>query len=430
MLNLLLMVSGCVMLLVSLFITLQTRFIQFRALPQLWRLFFGRQETGQEGAISSRSALLTAMSTTIGISTIVGPVIAIRLGGPGALVGFLLAVVLGAATSYAEVSFAVRYRERIGNRYFGGPMQYLSKLFSPGFGKFYALGCSILMLAWSAAQANQVAAIFSSSVMGAWKVPLWASGSILAVGVVAILVGGIRRVAAVSSSLVPIMFVLYLGASFCVIALNWQMIPSLLAVVFKSCFVPQTFSQGVVIGGIVSAFRWGVLKGLQGTEAGVGTQAIPHSSAHVARPTDQGILAMASIYSAGFVILISSLTALISSTWLDPHLQLGIDMVVATFQQTFSVYGGILIAISAFLFGFGTILGNGYNGLECYSFLTKGEQQIPYYCMTGLMVFLGAIGDVQTVWSYVDLVLIAVMVPHALALLQMVRTQKELLAAA
>ncbi len=413
------------MLLVSLFITFKTRFVQFRALPRLCKLCFEKPSESQDGSISARKALLTAMSTTIGLSTIVGPVIAIRLGGPGAVVGFMLAVVLGAATSYAEVSFAIRYRERIGSRFFGGPMQYLSKLFSPWFGKFYALGCAMLMLAWSSAQANQVAAIFSSSLMGDWKVPLWISGAVLATGSVAILIGGIRRVAAVSASLVPLMFVLYIGASLCVIALNWHMLPSIFTRIIHSCFAPEAFGNGVLVGGIVSAFRWGVLKGLQGTEAGVGTQAIPHSSATVTSPTDQGVLAMASIYSAGFVILISSLTALISATWMDPHLNLGIDMVVATFQQTFSVYGGVLIAVSAFLFGFGTILGNGYNGLECYSFLTKGKKQILYYGLTGLTVFLGSIGEVQTVWSYVDLVLIAVMVPHALALLQMVRTEKE-----
>lgn len=429
MLNLLLSCAGCAMLLVSFFITVQTRFVQFRALPQIFKLFFSPQSSVKEGTITARKALLTAMSTTIGLSTMVAPVIAIRLGGPGAVVGFFLAVVLGAAASYAEVTFAVEYRKIEGGRVVGGPMQYLRALFSPALAKWYALGCGMLMLAWSAAQANQVAALFSSSLMGDWKIPLWISGIVVATGVIAILVGGIKRVATVSASLVPLMFCLYLGGSLWIIALNIGQLPGIFALILKSCFEPQSFGSGVVVGGILSAFRWGVLKGLHGTEAGVGTQTIPHSSAEVSRATDQGILAMASTYSAGFVMIISSLITLISATWLDSNLNLGIDMVVATFQQTFSVYGGILVAVSALLFGFGTILGNSYNGLECFFFLTKGRGITFYYLLTAIMIFMGSIGGVQTVWSYVDIVLVLVMLPNIWALFWMVFKQKKVLIA-
>jgi AGCS family alanine or glycine:cation symporter len=416
MLTLLLSVAGWLVLLVSVFISFRTRFIQFRALPELFRLFFYHQSKTGEGTICARRALLTAMSTTIGLSTMVAPVIAIRLGGPGAVVGFFLATIFGAAASYAEVTFAVEHRKKVGNKVFGGPMQYLQKVFSPALAKAYALGCVILMLVWSSAQANQVAGLFDGASIGFFSIPTWITGLLLTAAVTGILVGGINRVAACSAKLVPIMFCLYLGASIWIIGCHIDLLPQIFSTIFKSCFEPQVFAGGVVCGGLSSAFRWGVLKALHGTEAGVGTQTIPHSAAEVNSASQQGILAMASTYSAGLIMIISSLTALISSTWLDLSLNLGIDMVMATFEQAFSIYGTILVAISAILFGFGTILGNGYNGSVCFGYLTKGKYTPYFYGLVALMVFLGAIADVQLVWSYVDIVLAFVMVPHAIAI--------------
>lgn len=430
MLTTLLSFSGCVVLLVSLFLTIQTRFVQIRKLPELIRLFFNKQSREEEGTINSRKALLTAMSTTIGLSTMVAPVIAIRLGGPAAVVGFFLATLLGAATSYAEVTFAMQYRKKQNGVVSGGPMQYLQDAFAPWLAKWYAAGCGILMLVWSAAQSNQIAGLFNSSMMGSAKISPWISGVLLAISVCVILIGGIKRIAALSVRLVPIMFILYLGASLWIILLNCHKLPGIFSLIIHNCFYPQSFGSGIVVGGVLSAFRWGVLKGLQGNEAGVGTQTIPHSAAEVTSASEQGILAMASTYCAGIVMIISSLTALISMTWLDPQYNLGIDMVVGTYQQTFSFYGAILVAISALLFAFGTVLGNSYNGSQCFLFLTKGKGLLLYYGITAVMILLGAVGSVQMVWSYIDIVLVCVTIPHILAIFWLSWQQRKLLAIA
>src|SRR5579883_861770 len=156
--------AGCI------FLTWKTRFVQVRFIPDLFRRL--RAQKGQEssGTISPRKALFTAMSTTLGISTIVGPVIAIRLGGPGALLGFLITAFLGSAATYTEVSLSVQYRKKLeSGAIMGGPMQYLKGLFSPFAAKWYAICCLILMMAWSAAQANQLAAIFDSPFLGAYR---------------------------------------------------------------------------------------------------------------------------------------------------------------------------------------------------------------------------------------------------------------------
>src|SRR5262245_57689004 len=151
---------SCVLLLIgSVYLSLRTSFVQVRFLPALFGQLFGslrhRQKESQN-TILPHKALFTAMSTTLGIGTIAAPVIAIHLGGPGALLGFLLTSFFGSAATYAEVSLSVQHRVKLPcGTIMGGPMQYLKSIFSPFAAKWYAVTCLILMTAWSGANANQ-----------------------------------------------------------------------------------------------------------------------------------------------------------------------------------------------------------------------------------------------------------------------------------
>jgi len=417
----------------SLYLTFKTRFVQFRKLPYMIRQFFSlvfkrHSEKEGPGTVRAHKALFTAMSTTIGISTIVSPFIAMRLGGPGAVLGFLLATFLGAAVNFTEVTFALSYRKTHPVKgVAGGPMQYLHDEVFPFLAKWYAFFTLLLMLGWSAAQANQLGSILSSPLLGDFHIPVWGTGVFLAVGITLILLGGIKRIANLSAKLVPLMFFLYVGGALWIIAANFEKLPAIAGLVFKSAFTPQAFSSGVVVGGIVSALRWGVFKGLHSNEAGVGTQTIPHSMAETEGPLEQGVLSMIATYSAGFICILSSLVALVTESWLNPDLALGIDMVAYSFQAYFSTIGLIIVAVSAFLFAFGTILGNSFNGSQCYVYLTKNRYLTLYYLATGVLVFVGCIIDVTAIWSLVDFMLVPVLVPHILSIVYLSHKQAALL---
>ncbi len=414
----------------SLLLTIKTRFVQFRKIPQMFYLFFSllfkRPKKDQRGGtVQAGRALFTAMSTTIGISTIVSPVIAIRLGGPGAMLGFLLATILGAAVNFTEVTLALTYRKQNPEGgVSGGPMQYLQDEIAPLLAKWYAFFAFILLLGWTGAQANQLAAILGTEVLG---IPHWGTGLFLAVAVLLLLVGGIKRIASFSAKLVPFMFVVFLVGSLWIIGANLDKIPAICSLVLRSAFTPQSFAPGFVVGGIFSAIRWGVFKGLQSNEAGVGTQGIPHSMANTEGAVDQGILAMIATYSAGMICLLSSLVALITETWQDPTLPLGIAMVAKSFQSYFSTLGLFIVALSAFLFAFGTILGNSFNGSQCFLYLTKRKGVVYYYLATALLIFFGSIVDVTMIWSVIDFLLVPVVVPHILSVVYLAYKRSDLL---
>ncbi|MCH9611154.1 MAG: Amino-acid carrier protein AlsT [Chlamydiales bacterium] len=410
------------MLLASIYVTIKSRFVQFRKIPTMVRLLFHKQTEGEQ-TVKSRHALFTAMSTTLGLSTIVAPVIAISLGGPGVVLGFLLASFLGAALNFMEVKLAISHREVKDDHIRGGPMGYLEKAFSPLLARWYAFFTALLMMVWSAAQANQLSAMLSSPLLGAFAIPKWVCGGVLALLVTLILIGGIKRIGNFSSKLVPAMFILYTGASLWIIGANASKLPEAFSMMFSSCLHPQAFGTGAVIGGLLSAFRWGMMKGLQGSEAGVGTQAIPHSMAETKSAEHQAILSMVSTYTAGLLLLLSSLVTLLTGSWLDPTLPMGISMVAASFQHYFSYFGLMIVTLCSLLFSFGTILGNSFNGSQCFLYVTRYRGLKFFYAATALLVLFGALADVATLWGGIDFVLSLVMVPHAIALVLLSRNQ-------
>ena len=281
---------------------------------------------------------------------------------------------------------------------------------------WYAVFGSLLMATWSSAQANQLAAILDSPLLGDYRIPTVITGSFLSLFVLYILVGGTKRVSAFSSKLVPFMFTLYLGTIGWIFICNLDRLYEILHH-FQFSLFPLFYGYRNCCRWGRSAMRWGIFKGMQVTEAGVGTQTIPHSMAETDDAHFQGMLAMLSTYTAGIISFLSGYVALITETWQDPELPLGISMVAASFEMYFSFFGIAIIAISTLLFGLGTILGNSYNGSQCYSYLTHNRGIRYYYIGTALIIFIGTIAEVKSVWSFIDFGLALLVVPHMYALI-------------
>lgn len=409
---------SCLFILIGcIYLSFKTRFVQLRLFPQLFKMLLSsigtKEQTEGRHTILPHKALFTAMSTTLGISTIVAPVFAIHMGGPGALLGFLLTSFFGSAATYLEVNLSVQHRQKLDSGVImGGPMQYMKQILSPFAAKWYAVCCVMLMTAWSGAQANQLAAILDSPLLGDYRIPTMISGAVIAILVILTLVGGIKRIGALSSKLVPLMFLLYIGSSLWIIFANTDKLGTIFYEMFHSALTPYAMASGTLVGGIVSALRWGIFKGLQSNEAGIGTQTMPHSMAETANPIAQGSLAMLSTYTAGIVAFISGCVALITNTWQDSSLPLGISMVAASYQLYFSSFGVFIVAGSALLFAFGTILGNSFNGTQCFHYLTSNKKTYYYFFASALMIFVGAIMEMKTLWSLMDLVLVSMVIPH------------------
>jgi alanine or glycine:cation symporter, AGCS family len=395
-------------------LTFKFRLIQFRAFPMMLKMLFGPQKesVGSQG-ISPRSALLISMSTSIGMSNIVGPVIAIGMGGPGALAGFMIATIFGAATTFAEVAFAVHYRKK-GNdgSFYGGPMSYLSQEFSQTWGKIYAYLAGILLITWSANQANNLAVLLEPKGFSPYL-----TGALVTVAVTFILSGGVKRLGEVSDRLVPFMFALYTGATSWIIFSNLNKIPEVMALLVSSV-LSTSGAAGACLGfGFHQAMRWGLARATQTTEAGVGTNTFPHVVAQGTTPFQQGVLAMASVYANGIICTLSGLTILVSDAWKIPGAAFDIRMISNILEANFPMFGPKVLVFSSFMFAFGTILGNNYNGSQCFLHATKGKWITGYRIISAIAVFLGCISDAKFIWTIIDFFILPVAIPHTIAIL-------------
>lgn len=419
--------SFVIFLCVNILLTIKNRFIQFRLIPKMFSLLSqgvsgNKNKTNTGNTIPAYQALFTAMSTTIGIGNIVGPVVAIKLGGPGALASLLIALLFGAATTFAEVTFALHYRtQRPDGTYAGGAMQYISKTLGNVWAHVYAYSGAALLIVWSANQSNSLADIATQ-----FSIPRPLTGAVMTVLVLSYLMAGIKHISKLASKIVPFMFVTYCGSCIWVIASNIDKLGSTLSLIFWSALSPEAMGGAAAGFTVQKALRWGLAKGIHSGEAGIATAAIPHSQAQVINPVDQGIISMISAYSVAFISALSGLAVLMTGIWQNPDIPVGINMVSYAFAQHIPT-STIFLTCSIFLFALGTILGNAYNGSQCFGYITNNRWYYWYYTLAAGVVFWGSFLDVEFIWSISDYFIIPMAFPNIIAIMYLSFTRADLL---
>ena len=286
-------------------LTLRTGAFPQRNLGRALTLSLGREARRKgRGGVSPFGSLMTALASTVGTGNIVGVAAALVSGGPGALVWMELAAFLGLAAKFAECMLAVKYRHvrRDGTRW-GGPMAVMETRLGPAgavFGRFYALFALLMAFAMGAmAQSGALADTFSA----AFTLPRWRVGLVTAALALTILLGGIRRIADISTVLVPVMALLYLGGGLAVILGNLRRLPEAVTLMLRCAVAPEAALGGAL--GIVTrreALRWGVARSVFSNEAGLGSAAITAACADTEDPVKQGLISMTGVFFDTMVI--------------------------------------------------------------------------------------------------------------------------------
>ena len=288
---------------VGLLLTIRTKGLQFRKFGYVLKHTFGTifdKKEAEEGALTPFQSVCTALAGTVGTGNIAGVAGAIALGGPGAVFWMWCSALLGMCTKFAEVTLAVHFRERNDKGdWVGGPMYYIKN----GLGKkwqFLAVLYSILGIltvfgTGNATQVNTIVAsidsalfnfnVFNEDNVGNVNLGI---GILIAVLVLLILLGGIKRIGNVTSKLVPFMAVFYIVMGLILVAVNYERVPEVFKSIFEGAFNPRSVTGGVV-GSLFISMRRGVSRGIFSNEAGLGTGSIAHASSDVAHPIQQGM---------------------------------------------------------------------------------------------------------------------------------------------
>jgi len=285
------------------YLTLRLGLIQIRRLGHGFAVTSGKYDDPNEpGDVTHFQALTTALSATVGIGNIAGVAIAIHLGGPGALFWMWMTALLGMATKYSEVTLAQHYRIKMDDAHVwegsvaGGPMYYIEKGMKEVYGwnwKPVAAFFAFMLLITSfftgnAIQANTIATQVASN----FGIATWITGLFTATVVGAVIIGGIKRIGAVTSILAPVMATVYVLGALTILVLNFGDVLPAFATIFTEAFNPTAGVAGTGIGIFLVTMRYGVQRGLFSNEAGQGSAPIAHSAAKTDEPVSEGVVAL------------------------------------------------------------------------------------------------------------------------------------------
>ncbi len=401
----------------GIFLTFATRGVQFTKLAFAMReVLSGRRLTRADGTVSPFQALATHMSATVGVGNIAGVSIAIATGGPGAVFWMFMTGVVGMATKYSEIAVTMEYRERDKQGILrGGAMYVLSKRFGmPWLGAIFAATCAMAAFGiGNMAQANTVA----NGLAGSFGVAPWFSGLVLAGVTALVVIGGIRRIAEVTSILVPAMCLLYMACALVILAAHFRDLPGVIALVLESAFTGHAAVGGFLGATAIAAARTGVARGLFSSEAGLGSAPIVHAAAVTDHPARQATYGIFGVFVDTLVVCMLTASIVLATGVWDSG-QTGAELTALAFSEGLQgQWGGQLVSVCVVLFGFSTIIGWAYYGETGVAFLF-GIKSIPAYRVIWVVaVFVGAIGGLEAVWAISDTLNALMAVPNLIAVL-------------
>lgn len=394
--------------LLGIYLTFRLKCVQLAKLKMGFSHLFKKEEKGEEGDISHYQAVASVLAGSFGTGNISGMAVALSTGGPGALVWMWVMTFLGSVIQYANCLLGVKYRHQNNKGEFvGGPMYYLAeglklKTLSIAFSLFVILAAFTV---GNFAQINSMALPLESMGIAPWMV-----GLVMAFCIGLVILGGVKNVARVSSAVVPLMALLYLGAALVILSLHLDHILPALGVMLRAAFSSSSLLGGTVGFTVMKALTAGFDRAIFATDAGTGTVPILQANAKTKHPVVDGVVALTAPFMVMIVCTATALVLIITGAFDRPDLQ-STNMVAYAFQQGIGVSAGTFIVISSLvLFGYTTALAWATCLERAVGFLFGHRFVRPFQLLYILLVPVGALLHVDFVWTLADMALSSMLV--------------------
>lgn len=412
---------------VGLWMTLQTRFVQVRKLGTSLRLVGRSLKKPPAEGVSPFQAVCTALAATVGTGNIAGVAGALALGGPGAVFWMWVSAFLGMATKYAEVVLSMRYRRKnTRGQWQGGAMYNIEH----GMGRPWKwMG---VMFAWFAvlaslgmgnmAQVNTISAVVLTAAqqyapaLRPERICM-AVGTVSAVLVSIVTLGGGKRVGQVMEYLVPVVAICYILGSLWVIVLHWSQLPQVFADIVRGAFLPRAVLGGGAGIGIRQTVRWGVSRGFFSNEAGLGSAPLVHASAE-ADPEEQGLMGIFEVFLDTIVLCtLTALAILVSGVFVPYGQNAGAELAAAALETVFGNWATGVLAVCVTLLALATLMTWQLYGLQCVGYLFGDHGQNLYRLVYVAVIVLGATMEMSAVWAWADVCNGLMALPNLISLL-------------
>ena len=404
----------------GLYLTILLRGLQFRQLFRALKLaLFQRDEPDATGDITHFQALMTALGTTVGTANVIGVVVALTAGGPGALFWMWVAGFAGMATKYSEAVLGVRFRETDSRgEKTGGPMYYLENgirwgRLGRGLAVTFALFASMAAFGFGNGVQSQVIAQAVSNVTG---FPMFGVGLVTAVLAGVVIFGGIKSIGRFAGVVIPIMLLVYVGVAMWIVIQHADAVPAAFRAIFEGAFSGRAAGGGIAGYTIGQALRSGLTQGVLSSESGFGTGGIPAAAARTHEPVRQALISMTQTFVDTIVVCtLTGLVLLTTGAWMS-----GADS-ASVAQLAFSASlpgssGSWFIAITLSCFAFSTILGWAYYGERNLQYLAGPRVVIPYRLAFVLVIAVASTAELDVMWRASELMSIMMAFPNLIGL--------------
>lgn len=387
----------------GIFFTISSKFVQLRMLPEMFRALVEKPETLKNGekGISPFQAFAISAGSRVGTGNIAGVATAIVLGGPGAVFWMWIIAFIGAASAFIEATLAQVYKVHDKEGGFrGGPAYYITKgLNQKWLGITFAVLITVTFaFVFNTVQSNTIA----ESLRTQYHISPVITGIILAIITAIIIFGGVRSIATLSSLIVPIMAIVYIGIVLVILLMNFDQIIPMIGTIIKSAFGMEQVAGGAV----GTAILQGIKRGLFSNEAGMGSAPNAAATAAVPHPVKQGLLQSLGVFFDTMLVCTATaiMILLYSGLKFGEKAPKGVEVTQSALNEHLGSPGGIFLTVAITLFAFSSVVGNYYYGQSNIEFLSKNKAILFIFrCLVVVLVFIGAVVKTETVWSTADL---------------------------
>ena len=382
-------------------------------------------------SISQFQSLCTALAATVGTGNIAGVASAIATGGPGAVFWMWIIAFFGMMTNYSENVLGILYRiKNDKDEWSGGPMYYLknglgAKKGCKQIGAVLAVlfCCFCLLASFGIGNMTQVNTI-ATNMLDAFSIPKFVTGIAVLILVGLVVVGGLKRIAAVTEKIVPAMVIIYILGTIVICLMHISSMGAVFASIFKGAFGLKAVGGGIVGSGVKLAVQMGMKRGVFSNEAGLGSSVMVHSNSNVKEPVRQGMWGIFEVFADTIVVCTLTALSVLSSGFIDLETGKVVDSVTNTgslvgqaFGATFGQVGTGFVAIALLLFAFSTVLGWSHYGTKAFEYLFGTKSTIIYKVIFVLAVFGGAVMGENLAWDLSDTFNGLMMIPNLIGVL-------------
>lgn len=429
----------------GLILSIRSRFLQVRKfneslestiVPTVKSIFKSNKDNEDLGKseITQFQAFSAAISGTVGTGNIVGVAGAMLAGGPGAVFWMWVSAFFGLVTNYSENVLGLYFRKKDqAGDISGGPMYYISEgLGMKGLAFIFSFCCLLAAVGMGMVQANSLSGTVQAAISqdpGQRLAIALFIGTIVSVVTGLIVLGGIKRIGAVASLLVPFMALLFMICTVIVLIVNYKYIPFAFSEIFSGAFSLKSVTGGVFGYVITMGMRYGFARGVFSNEAGLGSSVIAHSASSTKEPVLQGLWGIFEVFFDTFVICtLTAITLIVvgKSSGVIDFANIAAngaisknDIASLAFSETFGSIGMSIFSIIIPLFAFTTILAWSFYGVKACTFIFSKhvkKASFVFLLVYIVMLFLGAIAKSDLVWELSDMFNALMALPNLFAL--------------